>query len=65
MSEIVQWITVTFYRALTPLFGNGAAAHGIEKISGVWTKIGKICIVFMYEISIARLIPIVSHYLVS
>ena len=27
-------------RALTPLFGNGAGAHGIGKISGVLTKIG-------------------------
>ena len=27
--------------ALTPLFGNGAGAHGIGKISGVLTKIGK------------------------
>ena len=28
-------------RALTPLFGNGAGAHGIGKISDVLTKIGK------------------------
>ena len=29
------------HRALTPLFENGAEAHGIGKISGVLTKIGK------------------------
>ena len=28
-------------RALPPLFGNGAGAHGIGKIRGVLTKIGK------------------------
>ena len=39
--------------ALTPLFGNGAVSHGIGKISGVSTKIGKIYIVYMYEVSIA------------
>ena len=44
-------------RALTPLFGNGAGAHGIGKISGVMTKIGKFYIVLMYDVSIARLIP--------
>ena len=50
-------------RALTPLFGNGAGAHGIGKISVVSTKIGKICILYMYmyEVSNARsLIPIVN-----
>ena len=45
-------------RALTPLFGNGAGAHGIGKISGVLTKIGKYDIVLMYDISIARLLLI-------
>ena len=49
-----------FTRALTPLFGNGAGAHGIGKISGVLTKIGKFDIVLMYDISIARLIPIIK-----
>ena len=39
-------------RALTPLFGNGAGAHGIGKISGVLTKIGKFDIVLMYDISL-------------
>ena len=48
------------YRALTPLFGNGAGAHGIGKISGVLTKIGKFDIVLMYDVSIARLIPIIN-----
>ena len=43
------------YRALTPLFGNGA--HGIGKIRGVLTKIGKFDIILMYDVSIARLIP--------
>ena len=47
-------------RALTPLFGNGAGAHGIGKISGVLTKIGKLDIVLMYDVSIARLIPIIK-----
>ena len=47
-------------RALTPLFGNGAGALGIGKISGVSTKIGKIIIVYMYVVSIARLIQIVN-----
>ena len=47
-------------RALTPLFGNGAGALGIGKISCVSTKIGKIYIVYMYEVSIARLIQIVN-----
>ena len=42
-------------RALTPLFGNGAGAHGIGKISGVLTKIGKFDIALMYDVSIARL----------
>ena len=41
-------------RALTPLFENGAGAHGIEKISNVLTKIGKLDIVLM-DVSIARL----------
>ena len=43
-------------RALTPLFGNGAGAHGIGKISGVLIKIGKFDIVLMYDVSIARFI---------
>ena len=47
-------------RALTPLFGNGAGAHGIGKISCVLTKIGKFDIVLMYDVSIARLIPIIK-----
>ena len=51
-------------RALTPLFGNGAGAHGIGKISGVSTKIGKFKIIFMYDVSIARLIPIIKLTLV-
>ena len=46
-------------RALTTLFGNGAA-HGIGKISGILTKIGKFDIVLMYDISIARFIPIIK-----
>ena len=44
-------------RALTPLFGNVAGAHGIGKINGVLTKIGKFDIVLMYDVSIDRLIP--------
>ena len=48
------------YRALTPLFGNGARTHKIGKISGVLTKIGKFDIVLMYDASIARLIPIIK-----
>ena len=51
-------------RALTHLFGNGAGAHGIGKISGVLTKIGKFVIILMYDVSIARLIPIIKLTLV-
>ena len=50
-------------RALKPLFGDGAGAHGIGKISGILTKIGKIDIVLM-DVSIARLIPIIKLALV-
>ena len=39
---------------------NEAGAHGIGKISGVLTKIGKFDIVLMYDVSIARLIPIIK-----
>ena len=52
------------FRALTPLFGNGAGAHGIRKISGVLTKIGKLDIVLMYDVYNARLIPIIKLTLV-
>ena len=45
-------------RALTPLFGNRADVHGIGKISGILTKIGKFDIILLYDVSIARLIPI-------
>ena len=45
-------------RALAPLLGNGAVAHGIGKIGHVLTKIGKFDIIFMYDVSIARLIPL-------
>ena len=34
--------TLSNIMALTPLFGNGAGAHGIGKISGVLTKIVKL-----------------------
>ena len=55
-------------RAFTPLFGNGAGAHGIGNtcIIGVLTKIGKFDIVLMYDVSIARfrLIPIIKPTLV-
>ena len=47
-----------------PLFGNGAGAHGIGKISGVLTDIGKFDIILMYDVSIARLIPIIKLTLV-
>ena len=57
-------VTGIYDRALTPLFGNGAGAHGIGKISGVLTKIGKFDIVLMYDVSIARLIPIIKLTLV-
>ena len=43
-----------------PFFGNGAGAHGIGKISSILTKIGKFLIVLMYDVSIARLIPIIK-----
>ena len=48
------------HRALTPFCGNEAGAHGIGKISGVLTKIGKFDIALMYDVSIARLIPIIK-----
>ena len=47
-------------RALTPLLGNRAGAHGIGKINDVLTKIGKFDIVLMYDVSIARLIPMIK-----
>ena len=50
----------TVDRALTPIFGNGAGAHGIAKISGVLTKIRKFDIVLMYDVSIARFIPLIK-----
>ena len=46
-------------RTLTPLLGNGAGAHVIGKISGLLTKIWKFGSVHMYDVSIARLIPII------
>ena len=53
---LYPWI----FRALTPLFGNGAGAHGIGKISGAVTEIGKFDIILRYDISIARMIPIIK-----
>ena len=50
--------------ALTPLFRNGAGAHGIGKISGVLTKIGKFDIILMQDVSIARFIPMIKLTLV-
>ena len=47
-----------------PFFGNGAEVHGIGKISGVLTKVGKLDIVLMYDVYIARLIPIIKLTLV-
>ena len=55
---------VPIYRALTPLLGNGAGAHGIGKISGVLTEIGRFDITLMYDVFIARLIPILKLTLV-
>ena len=46
------------------LFGNGAGAHGIGKISEILTKIGKFDIILKYDVSIARLIPIIKLTLV-
>ena len=37
------------FTAVTPLYGNGAGAYGIGKISSVLTKIGKFDIVLMYD----------------
>ena len=51
---------ITLLKAITPLFGNGAGAHGIGKISHVLTKIEKFDIIIMYDVSIARLIPIIK-----
>ena len=47
------WVVLHAFGALTPRFGNGAGAHGIGKISGVLTKIGKFDIVLKYGVSIA------------
>ena len=57
--------SLLFARALTPLFGNecGRGPWNWEN-SGVLTKIGKFNIVLMYDISIARLIPIIKLALV-
>ena len=41
-------------------FGEWGRAHGIGIIRGVLTKIGKFDIVLMYDVSIARLIPIIK-----
>ena len=57
--------TLTASRSLTPLFGNGAGAHGIGRISCVLTKIGKFDITLMYDVSIARLISKIKLTLVS
>ena len=43
-----QLSSVISSRALTPLFGKGARAHEIGKISGVLTKIGKFDIVLFH-----------------
>ena len=43
---------------------NGAQAHGIGKIGGILTKIGKFDIVFMYDVSIVILIPVIKLTLV-
>ena len=56
---------LTSPRTLRHLFGNGAGAHGIGKISGIFAKIGKFYIVLMNDVSIARLIPIIKLTLVS
>ena len=53
-------VNVVLLRALTPLVGNWAGAHIIWKISCVLTKIGKFDIVLMYDVFIARLIPIIK-----
>ena len=45
-------------------FWEWGRAHGIGKISGILTKIGKFDIVLMYDVSIARLIPIIKLTLV-
>ena len=42
----------------------GPGPIGIGKVSGVLTKIGKFDIVLMYEVYIARLIPIIKLTLV-
>ena len=52
------------HRALSPLFGNRVWAHGIGKISSILTEIGTFDIVFMNDVSIASLIPIIKLTLV-
>ena len=63
-NQSIPYSSVSKSRALTPLFGNGAGAHGIGKISGVLTEIGKFDITLMYDVFIARLIPILKLTLV-
>ena len=52
-----------FQSSHTP-FWEWTGAHGIVKLCGVLTKIGKFDIVLMYDVSIARLIPIIKFTLV-
>ena len=47
-----------------PFLGMGPGCHGIGKISDVLTKIWKFDIVLMYDVFIARLIPIIKLTLV-
>ena len=52
LNDVMREIKKKLNRALTPLFGNGAGAHGIGEISGVLIKIGKFDIVRMYDVSL-------------
>ena len=61
LANITTMGSITAPAGLSKKFlGMGAGAHGIGKISSVLTKIGKFDIVFMYDVSIARLIPIIK-----
>ena len=63
-NRLIEMILLSTQNKRLPLFGNGAGAYGIGKISGVLTEIGKFDIILMYEVSIARLIPIIKLTLV-
>ena len=51
-------------QGLIPLFGMGPGPMELGKLAAFLTKIGKFDIDLMYDVSIARLIPIIKLALV-